>query len=95
MRAGRERNAPPPASLLAIVRKQLDGIGAFRFVAFASPSEVERDAGEVLRIFGDLKGVTGVIGGQVGNEYEWIAGSLLVIVHGDVVGFDLRHTSLL
>src|SRR5712692_427140 len=77
-----------------VVCEKLSGIGAFRFVGFASPSEVERDAGKVLGIFCHLEGVTGVIGGQVGNENEGLASSLLVIVHGDVVCFDLRHVSL-
>ncbi len=74
-----------------IVGEKLRGIDAFRFVGFASPSEVERDAGKVLGVFRHLKSVTGMIGGQVGNENEWLACSLLVIVHGDVVCFDLRH----
>src|SRR5713101_8336507 len=77
-----------------VVREKLSGIDAFRFVRFTCPSEVERDAGKVLGVLCHLEGVTGVIGGQIRNENEGLSGSLLVIVHRDVVGFDLRHGSL-
>src|SRR6266849_2221843 len=74
-----------------VIGEKLSGIGTIRCVTFASPSEVERDAGKVLGVLCHLEGVTGVIGGQVGNENERLAGSLLVIVHGEVVCLDLRH----
>lgn len=74
-----------------IVGENLGGIGAVRFVGFASPSEVEGDAGVMLGIFCHLKGITGVIGGQVRNENQGLAGPLLVIVHSEVVRFDLGH----
>ena len=74
-----------------IVREKLGGIGALRFVRFTSPPEVERDAGKVLGILSHLEGVTGVIGGQLRNKNEGLTGSLLIIVHRDVVGFNLRH----
>lgn len=45
-------------------------IVASRFVAFPGSSEVERDAGEELGIFRHLKRVTGVIGGQEGDENQ-------------------------
>jgi hypothetical protein len=47
----------------------------------------------VLGVLRHLEGVTGVICGQVGNENEGLSGSLLLIVHGEVVGFDLGHGS--
>src|SRR5258708_39592929 len=76
-----------------IVGEKLSGIDTFRFVGFASPSEVERDAGKVLGVLCHLEGVTGVVSGQIRKENEGLSGSLLVIVHRDVVGFDLRHES--
>src|ERR1700680_1933561 len=76
-----------------IVGEKLGGIDAFGFVCFASPSEVERDAGKMLGVLRHLEGVAGIISGQKRNENEGLSGSLLVIVHRDVVGFDLRHKS--
>jgi len=60
-----------------IVREKFGGIDALWFVGFTCPSEVERDAGKVLGVLCHLEGVTGVIGGQVGNENEGLTGSLL------------------
>src|SRR6266545_3066217 len=67
---------------------------AVGFVAFPRSAEVDGEAGEVLGVLRHLEGVTSVIGGQVGNEDQRFSGSLLVIVHGDVIGFDFRHGSL-
>jgi len=39
----------------------------------------------------NLKGITGVIGGEVRNEDQRFAGSLLLIVECDVPGRDLGH----
>src|SRR5216683_6900163 len=77
-----------------IVPQKLGGIDALGFVRFTCPSQVEREAGKVLGVLCHLEGVTGVIGGQIRKENERLSGSLLVIVHRDVVGFDFRHGSL-
>src|SRR5229473_4511571 len=77
-----------------IVSKIFGGIDAFGLVRFTCPSQVERDAGKVLGVLCHLEGVTSVIGGQIRKENERLSGSLLVIVHRDVVGFDFRHESL-
>src|ERR1700675_1766320 len=76
-----------------IFGQEFGGVSAFRFVSFTGPAKVERDAGKVLGVLGHLKGVTGVIGGQVRNENQGLAGSLLLIVYGDAVRSDLRHRS--
>ena len=77
-----------------VIGEKFSGIGAFRFIGFASPPQVQRNAVRVLGIFFHLEGVTGVIGAQEGNENERLIASLLVIVHRDVVCLDLRHASL-
>ncbi len=46
-----------------VIGENLGRIGTFRFGAFASPSEVQRDARKVLGVFGHLECITGVIGG--------------------------------
>src|ERR1700674_4263893 len=76
-----------------IVGEKVGGLEAFGCVCVASPSEVERDAGKVLGVLCHLEDVAGVISGQKTNENEGLFASLLVIVHRDVVSFDLRHKS--
>ena len=69
-----------------IVGKQLRRIGTVRFVRFARSPQIDGNAGEAPGILRHLKGVTGVIRGQVRNENERLTGSLLVVVHRDRVG---------
>ena len=77
-----------------IVSKNLGGIDAFGLVRFTCPSKIERNAGKVLLgVLRHLEGIAGMIGGQVWNENEWLTSSLLVVIHRDVIGFDLRHGS--
>src|SRR5438309_1584233 len=76
-----------------IVREQLGGIDSFGLICFTSPAEVERYACKVLRVLCHLEGVAGVISSQKRNQNEGLSSSLLVIVHRDVVGFDLGHES--
>src|SRR5438105_5898803 len=76
-----------------VIREKFGRIGSLWFVGFTCPSEIQRDASKVLGVLCHLEGVTTVIGGQVGDENEGLTVSLLVIVHRDVVGFDLRHGS--
>src|SRR6185437_1439164 len=78
-----------------IIGKDLCGISAFRLVRFACPPQVERDAGKVFGILRYLKCVTGIVGTQIWNQDQRISASLLLIIHGDVVGFDLGHGTLL
>ena len=75
-----------------IVGENFSGIDSFRFVGFTRASEIERDACKVLGVFRYLERITGVIGAQVRNKNKWFTSPLLVIVHGDVVCFDLGHT---
>src|SRR4051794_33961354 len=76
-----------------IVREQFGGIDSFGFICFTTASEVERYAGKVLGVLRYLEGVAGVISSQKRKKNEGLSSSLLVIVQGDVVGFDLRHES--
>src|SRR5919202_5880481 len=78
-----------------VVGEQLGGIGAHGLVGVACPSWVHRDAREVLRVLGDLEGVTGLIGGEKGDQYEWFPFALHVVRHADAVGVDGRHGWLL
>src|SRR5436189_208730 len=74
-----------------IVREEFSGIGASWFVGFTGPSEVKRKASKVLSVLSYLEGITGVVGGQIGNEDQGFTCSLLIIIHGQIVGFDFRH----
>ena len=74
-----------------IVCKELGRIGPGRLVAFASAARVERDAGELLSVVLDLKGIACIVGSKVGDQQQRLAGALLLVVDGDVVGLDLRH----
>jgi hypothetical protein len=47
----------------------------------------------MLRVLRHLEGIASVISRQKRNQNEGFSGSLLVIVHRDVVGFDLGHGS--
>src|SRR5215470_15985440 len=78
-----------------IIGEKLGRVGAFGFVAFTRAPQIQRNAGEVAGILSNLKGVTGMIGGKEGNQDERVARSLLLVVYGDVVRFDLGHTHLL
>src|SRR6476660_9527114 len=77
-----------------VVGKQFHRIGAVRLVCLARSSRVKRDTGEVLGIVGDLKGITGMISGEIGNENKWLSRPLLLVVDGDAVGLDFRHAYL-
>src|SRR5713101_3658034 len=77
-----------------IVREKLRGVGALGVVCFTRPSQVDGDAGKVLGVLCHLKSVAGVIGGQVGNQDEGLARPFLIVVHRDVVNFDLGDGSL-
>jgi hypothetical protein len=72
-----------------IVCKELGRIGPGRLVAFASAARIDRDTGETLSVVRDLKGITCIVGGKVGDQQQRLAGALLLVVDGDVVGLDL------
>jgi hypothetical protein len=74
-----------------VVGEQFGRIGPARLVGLARSARIEGDAGEMLGVVGDLECVTSVVGGEIGNENEGLAGSLLLIVDRDVVDFDLGH----
>src|SRR5206468_3047140 len=86
-------NAQGPHESGDVVRECLCRISSLGGLAFTGSAKIERNASEVLAIFGNLESVTGVIGGQVRNQNERVAGSLLFIVDGDVVGFYFRHAA--
>jgi hypothetical protein len=62
-----------------------------RLVGLARAAWVDRNAGEILGVIGDLEGVAGIVGGEIGNEDERLAGALLLVVDRDVVDFHLGH----
>ena len=49
----------------------------------------------MLRVVSDLKRVTGVIGGHVGDEHQWLTAALLVVIHRDAAGSNFGHGLLL
>jgi hypothetical protein len=74
-----------------VIGKHFGGIRSFRYVALSGPSQVKRDAGEVLGVFCHLECVAGVVRAQVRDQDERLTTSLLVVVDRDVVGFDPGH----
>ena len=48
----------------------------------------------MLGVVGDLKGVAGIVGGEIRDEHERLARALLLIVHRDAVSLDLGHANL-
>src|ERR1700722_10202539 len=77
-----------------VVAEQFHRIGALRLVSLARAPRLNGDAGEVLSIVGDLKSITGLISGQIGNENKRLSRALLLVVDGDAVGLDFRHAYL-
>jgi len=74
-----------------IIGKEFRGIDSFRLVSFASPPWIDGDAGKVLGVLGNLESIAGAIRGQERNQDQRLSGSLLIVVHGDTVRFDLGH----
>jgi hypothetical protein len=74
-----------------VVGEQLRRIRTLRLFRFACSSEIDGNTGEVPGVLWHLKRIAGIIRGQIGNENEWLSRSLLVIVHGDVVGYRFGH----
>ena len=59
-----------------VVGEQFGRIGPVRLVGLARAARIERDAGEMLGVVGDLERVAGVVGGEIGDEDQRLAGSL-------------------
>lgn len=77
-----------------VIGKILGSVGAIEFVRFSRSPKIQGDAGKVFGVLGYLEGVTSVIGGQVGNEQQGLSVSLLVVIHRNVVGFNLGYGRL-
>ena len=45
----------------------------------------------MLCVLRNLESVTGMVSGEVGDQDQRCSRSLLVIVDGDVIGFNFRH----
>src|SRR6185437_2051106 len=78
-----------------IIREKFCAVCALRCLRLASPAKIQRDAGEMLGVLCHLECIAGVIGGKVGNQDQRLSASLLVIIHGDVIGFDPGHGEFL
>jgi hypothetical protein len=78
-----------------VVGEQLGGVGAVWFAGLAGAAQVDGDAGEVLGVVGHLEGVAGLVDGEVGDEYQRLPGTLLLVVDVDVVGAHRGHVTLL
>ena len=59
-----------------VVGEQFGRIGPGRLVGLARPARIKRNAGEMLGVVGDLEGVAGVVGGEIGDEDKRLARSL-------------------
>ena len=77
-----------------VVGEQFGRIGAVRLVGLAGSTRIERNAGEMFGVVGDLEGVAGVICGEIGDENERLARSLGLVIDRDAVDFDLGHEDL-
>ena len=78
-----------------IVGEHLRRVHAGRLIRLSGPAQIDRDAGEVLRVVRDLERVTRVIGRKVWDEHEGLTAPLLVVIHRDVAGSNLGHGFLL
>jgi hypothetical protein len=71
----------------------LGRVDARRVVAFSGSAKIERNACEVFRVLADLKCIACVIGGQIRDQDDRLSGPLLLVVQGEIAGFDLGHGS--
>src|SRR6185437_5987339 len=74
-----------------VVGEQFGRPGPGRLVGQARSARIERNAGEMLFVVGDLEGVAGVVCGEIGDEDQRLARPLALIVHRDAVDLDLGH----
>jgi hypothetical protein len=74
-----------------VVGVLLGRVGALGLVALPRPPQVDRDAGVVLGELGELEGVAGVVGGEIGKEDQRLTRTRRLVVHGDVPHRRGRH----
>jgi hypothetical protein len=74
-----------------IVGKEPRRIWTGRFVALPGAAWVEGDAGEMLGVVCHLERISGVVGRQIGDQQQWLARALLLVIYGYVIDLDLRH----
>src|ERR1700722_11243669 len=74
-----------------VVGEQFGRISSVWLVGLAGSARIQRNAGEMLGVVGDLEGVTGIVGGKVRDEHKRLARPLGLVVDGDVVDLDLGH----
>ena len=74
-----------------VIGKEFRGIGSFGLVGLARPPWIDRDAGIVLGVLGNLEGIASIIGGRVGDQDQRLPVSLLLVVDGNTVRFDFRY----
>jgi hypothetical protein len=77
-----------------VVGEQFHRIGPLRLIGLTSAARIDGDAGKALGVIANLEGVAGMIGSKIGDENKRLTGPLLLVVHGDAVGLDFRHTYL-
>ena len=70
-------------------------IGAGRFIAVARAAWINGDTGEVLGVVRHLEGIAGTISREKRNHQQRFAPALLLVIHGDIVDFNLRHIFVL
>jgi hypothetical protein len=74
-----------------VVGEQFGRIRSVGLVGLAGAARIKRNASEMLGIVGDLEGVAGVVSGKVRDEHKRLSRSLGLVIHRDVVDFDLGH----
>src|SRR5213079_1228236 len=71
-----------------VVREHLRRVNAGRLIRLPGPTQINRDAAEVLRVVGDLERVAGIVGSQVGDKHQRFTAALLVVIQRDVAGLN-------
>jgi hypothetical protein len=74
-----------------VVGEQFGRIRSVGLVGLAGAARIKRNASEMLGVIGGLECVTGIVGGKVRDEHKRLARPLGLVIHRDVVDFDLRH----
>ena len=77
-----------------VVGEQFHRVDAVRLVGLARTARIDGDASEMLGIIGDLEGVAGIVGGEIGNEDKRLPCALLRVIHRNAIRFDFRHANL-
>src|SRR6516225_9749164 len=74
-----------------VIGEQFRRIGGLRLVALAGAARIHGNTGKALGVIGDLEGIAGIVGGQIGDEKERLTAALLLVIDSDTVGLDFRH----